>query len=68
MRIEIMRKDLNIMPEYEFENKMKLGYAYVPIQSFTDLYTIDEAFENATLFKQLNIPMSEYVPRGSEGG
>lgn len=40
---------------------MKLGYAYVLPSQFEHLYTVEEGFARGTLFKQLDIPMEEYV-------
>ena len=39
---------------------MRVGYTYVPIQEFKDLYSYEEGMENGTLFKELHIPLSEY--------
>ena len=39
----------------------RVGFVYVPYQRFEKLYELDEALKNGTLFKELNIPMSEYA-------
>lgn len=38
----------------------RLGFVYVPYQRFENLYSHSEALKNGTLFKDLNIPFSEY--------
>lgn len=39
---------------------MKLAYAYVLPQVFRNLYSLDEALFAGTVFKDLNIPITEY--------
>ena len=38
----------------------RVGFVYVPYQEFKNLYTWSEALKNGTVFKELNIPFSEY--------
>jgi hypothetical protein len=38
----------------------RLGFVYVPYQRFENLYSQSEALKNGTIFKDLNIPFSEY--------
>ena len=45
----------SVIPE-----NMILGFSYVPIQCFDNLYSIEEALNNGTIFKDLNIPFKEY--------
>lgn len=42
----------------------RVGYAYVPMQEFGEMYPPEEALENGTSFPELNIPISEYGPTG----
>ncbi len=56
------------MPEVSKEMapamQMRIGYAYVPPQVFDNLYSPEEALQNGTLFRELNIPMEAYGPMG----
>ena len=38
----------------------RLGFVYVPYQRFGNLYNQSESLKNGTVFKDLNIPFSEY--------
>jgi len=38
----------------------RVGFVYVPYQEFKDLYNWSDALKNGTIFKELNIPFSEY--------
>jgi len=38
----------------------RVGFVYVPYQRFENLYKTDEALKRGTLFKDLDIPFSEY--------
>lgn len=40
---------------------VRLGFAYVPYQEFKDLYDNEEALKRGTIFKELDIPFSEYA-------
>lgn len=47
-----------------FPNEKPLAMAYVPWQSFTDIYeNLNEAFLNGTIFKKLTLPFY-----GAKGG
>lgn len=37
------------------------GVAYVPYSRFENLYSVEKAFEQGTLFKCLDIPFSTYA-------
>ena len=39
----------------------RLGFVYAPYQRFENLYSQTEALKNGTIFKDLNIPFSEYA-------
>lgn len=41
----------------------RVGYAYVPYQTFGEIYGLDEAFRRGTLFPELDLPYGVY-----EGG
>lgn len=43
------------MPE-----KTYLGFCYVPVQKFENLYEVDDALANGTIFTDLNIPFDAY--------
>ena len=51
-----MERNIDFMPQYP-----KLAFAYVPYQKFENLYTEDEALWRGTIFKELNVPFSEYA-------
>ena len=40
--------------------KTNVGYGYVPIQEFKNLYSPQEALKNGTLFAELNLPLGVY--------
>lgn len=44
-----------------FPAKTPIGMAYVPFQQWEDVYEIDEAFPNGTLFPELNFPFMRGV-------
>lgn len=44
---------------------MRLGYVYILPQVFENLYSPEEALQNGTLFRDLNIPMEVYGPIGN---
>ncbi len=56
------------MPEVNNEMapamQMRIGYAYVLPQAFDNLYSPEEALQNGTLFRELNIPIEAYGPMG----
>jgi hypothetical protein len=52
----------------EIEYKPRVGYAYVPPQALGEIYSIQKALEEGTLFPELNISTSQYVPRRGGGG
>ena len=37
-----------------------LGFCYVPVQKFENLYDVNDALSNGTLFADLNIPFEAY--------
>lgn len=37
-----------------------LGFCYVPIQKFENLYSVNDALKNGTVFADLNIPFEAY--------
>lgn len=39
----------------------RVGFVYVPYQRFGNLYSLDKALKNGTIFKELNIPYKEYA-------
>ncbi|MBE7038940.1 MAG: spore coat associated protein CotJA [Ruminococcaceae bacterium] len=41
----------------------RVGYAFVPVQSFEKMYPPEEALSNGTAFPELNLPMSVYGPK-----
>ncbi len=41
----------------------RLGFVYVPYQHFRNLYDLKDALKNGTIFKELNIPFSEYASK-----
>lgn len=45
------------------EMYVRVGYAFVPIQSFEEMYSPEEALANGTAFPELNLPMSVYGPK-----
>ena len=43
---------------------MRVGYTYVPVQSFDEIFPPEEALEHGSLFKSLYLPMEVYGPKG----
>jgi len=44
-----------------FPEKTPIGIAYIPFQQWEDVYSVDTAYEKATLFPSLDLPfMEEY--------
>lgn len=43
------------MPENTY-----LGFCYVPVQKFENLYDVNDALANGTIFTDLNIPFDAY--------
>ena len=39
----------------------RLGFAYVPYQKYENLYDMKTALKRGTVFKDLDIPYSEYA-------
>ncbi len=39
----------------------RVGFVYVPYQTFDNLYDLSETLKNGTMFKELNIPFEEYA-------
>ena len=39
----------------------KPGFAYVPYQKYENLYDLKNALKRGTIFKELDIPFSEYA-------
>jgi hypothetical protein len=46
----------------------RVGYAYVPPQALGEIYSLQKALEEGTLFPELNLPYSQYVPKYGGGG
>ncbi|MDY3928014.1 MAG: spore coat associated protein CotJA [Clostridia bacterium] len=46
-----------------------VGYAYVPIQLLNEVYSVDDALMNGTVFPELNLSIEEYgyVCKGTGG-
>ena len=45
----------------ELNNVQKqVGYAYVPIQQFGEVYAPEEALKRGTLFPELDLPLGVY--------
>lgn len=38
----------------------RVGYAFVPMQSFADVYLPEDALMRGTIFAELDIPMEKY--------
>ncbi len=49
--------------EEMYEKPWKVGYAYVPVQKFGDLYEPEKGLERGTLFRELDLPISVYGPQ-----
>ncbi len=45
------------------EMRERVGYAYVPVQKFGDLYSPEEGLARGTIFRELDLPISVYGPR-----
>ena len=45
------------------EMYMRVGYAFVPVQAFEEMYSPEEALTNGTAFPELNLPISVYGPK-----
>lgn len=43
---------------------MRVGYAFVPMQDFGQIYTPEEGLERGTMWPALNLPISVYGPQG----
>lgn len=43
---------------------VRVGYAYVPPQMLTQVYSPEEGLERGTIFPELDLPKSEYGPMG----
>ena len=41
----------------------RVGYAYVPVQQFGEIYSPEEALRNGTLFRELNLTIDQYGMR-----
>lgn len=41
-------------------DNMHLGFSYVPVQSFRNLYDMQKALNRGTVFKELDIPFESY--------
>lgn len=37
-----------------------VGYAYVPVQYIKDIYSVNDALKNGTLFPELDLSIKEY--------
>ena len=46
-----------------YQMRERVGYAYVPVQKFGDLYSPEEGLERGTLFRELDLPISVYGPK-----
>lgn len=46
----------NIMDDHSFPQNVSLAMAYVPYQTFTNLYDDETAFNRGTIFKALDLP------------
>lgn len=51
--IDVAKETTNI-PE------QRIGYSFVPVQKFRDIYSPEEGHQNGTLFKELNLPINVY--------
>lgn len=56
------RNAMNGMTE-RFPQNTPIGMAYVPFQQWGEVYSEDEAFENGTLFPELNFPFERGADR-----
>ena len=41
----------------------RVGYAYVPVQTFGETYPPEEALLRGTLFPELDLPITVYGPK-----
>lgn len=48
--------------EERYQVKERVGYAYVPIQKFGEIYSPEEGLERGTIFPELDLPISVYGP------
>ncbi len=46
-----------------YSTQERVGYAYVPVQNFGEIYSPEEGLERGTIFKELDLPISVYGPR-----
>ena len=46
---------------------LRVGYSYVPIQKFGEVYTYEDALKNGTLFPELNLPLGVYGKKALGG-
>ena len=44
--------------------EMRVGYAYVPVQKLGEILCPEEGLKHGSIFPELVIPMSKYVPKG----
>lgn len=44
-----------------------LAMVYAPVQSFCDLYEIEDGWRRGTIFSELDLPLGE-IPSGKQGG
>lgn len=45
----------------------RLGYAWVPIQEFGEVYNYEDALKCGTLFPELNLPLGVYGKKAFGG-
>ncbi len=45
---------------FDFEGRV--GYAYVPVQKFKEIYPPEVGLEKGTIFPELDLPISVYCP------
>lgn len=45
----------------------KIGYAWVPIQKFGQIYSYEDALKRGTLFPELDLPLGEYGKKAFGG-
>lgn len=50
-----------------FGCNLRVGYSYVPIQKFGEVYTYSDALKNGTLFPELNLPLGVYGKKALGG-
>ncbi|MBQ4518799.1 MAG: spore coat associated protein CotJA [Clostridia bacterium] len=54
---------MKYMTEERYPLYERTGYAYVPVQKFSEHYSPEEALERGTLFVELDLPISVYGPK-----